>query len=55
MLNYRYVVYDTKHLYFTYKLEQLTPLTGNIPFAVARLNKQRGNKTMVSMRLKVNN
>ena len=25
MLNYRYVVYDTKHLYFTYKLEQLTP------------------------------
>ena len=25
MLNYRYVVYDTKYLYFTYKLEQLTP------------------------------
>ena len=25
MLNYRYVVYDTIHLYFTYKLEQLTP------------------------------
>ena len=26
MLNYRYVVYDTIHLYFTYKVKQLTPL-----------------------------
>ena len=25
-LNYRYVVYDTIHLYFTYKLGQLTPV-----------------------------
>ena len=25
MLNYRYVVYDTIHLYFTYKIKQLTP------------------------------
>ena len=25
MLNYYYVVYDTIHLYFTYKIEQLTP------------------------------
>ena len=25
MLNYRYVVYETIHLYFTYKLEQLNP------------------------------
>ena len=25
MLNCRYVIYDTIHLYFTYKIEQLTP------------------------------
>ena len=38
MLNYRYVIYDTKHLYFTYKLEQVTPLSrqqyGVVPFLV---------------------